>query len=284
MYTVIIHGADGKRKLPYVLKTWHNVWGRILVNQSEIIIDEHYQGLNPMQLGQERCAPSHSYGPAVRTHWLLHYVVSGCGRFIKNGQTHFVNSGDTFIIAPYEQTYYEADAQDPWHYIWLGFTGDPPCDLNVAVLHKPQLGDVFADALQCKGMSSGKSAFLAGKLWQIIAIILEDDRHENDYVSQAIHCMKLEYADGVTVSEIAGRLNLSRSYFSTLFKERTGKSPQDYLTALRIEKAIELMTQYAMPPSVVAVSTGYADVYNFSRMFKRYTGVSPRAYIQKQEK
>lgn len=250
------------------------------MNLSEIIIDEHYGGLNPMQLGQERCEPGHSYGPAVRTHWLLHYVVSGCGFFTKDGQTHLVSPGETFVIAPYEETYYEADMENPWYYIWIGFTGDPPCALDMPVLHKPELGDIFAEALECKGLNRGKSAYLAGKLWQIFACLLEEKPAQQDYISQAIHCMKLEYADGITVSDIAKRLNLSRSYFSVLFKERTGQAPQDYLTALRMEKAIELMTKYGMSPSIAAVSTGYSDIYNFSRMFKRYTGQSPRAYIQ----
>ena len=251
------------------------------MNFSEIIIDERYKGLNPVQFGQEKCAPCHSYGPAVRTHWLLHYVVSGCGRFTKGGNTYLVAPGETFVIAPYEETYYEADNNAPWHYIWLGFTGDPPCPMDMAVIHKPELGEIFTDALQCKGLNRGKSAFLAGKLWQIFSYLLEDNRVEYDYVNQAIHCMKLEFADGITVAEIARRLNLSRSYFSTLFRERTGTAPQEYLTTLRMEKAIELMTKYAMTPSVVAISTGYSDIYNFSRMFKRYTGVSPRAYVAK---
>lgn len=249
------------------------------MNLSEIIIDEHYQGLNPMQLGQEKCAPGHSYGPAVRTHWLLHYVVGGCGYFTKDGITHKVLPGETFVIKPYEETYYEADEHNPWHYIWMGFTGDPPCPMDMAVLHKPELGDIFTDALQCKELNRGKSAFLAGKLWQIFSCLLEDNELEYDYISQAIHCMKLEYADGITVAEIAERLHLSRSYFSATFKERVGSSPQEYLTVLRMEKAIELMLKFEMTPSVAAVSTGYSNIYHFSRMFKRYTGLSPRAYI-----
>ena len=250
------------------------------MNISEIIIDEHYGGLNPMQLGHERCEPGHSYGPAVRTQWLLPYVVSGHRYFSKNGVTHKISPGETFVIAPYEETYYEADQKNPWYYIWIGFTGEPPCKLNEPVLHKPELGDIFADALSCKGMNRGKSAFLAAKLWQMFACILEENPVEQDYIGRAIHCMKLEYADGITVSEIAKRLNLSRSYFSVLFKERTGQAPQDYLTALRMEKAIELMTHHGMSPSIAAISTGYSDIYNFSRMFKRYTGLSPRAYMQ----
>ena len=254
-------------------------WGTIM-NLSEIIINEHYDGLNPVQFGQERCIPGHSFGPAVRTHWLLHYVVSGSGRFVKGGKSYIIHAGQTFVIAPYEETYYEADLENPWHYIWLGFTGELPCKLDEAALSVPELGDVFTEALQCSNMNRGKSAFLAGKVWEIFGHLLDEHKTELNYVKQAIHCMKLEYADGITVAQIAKRLNLNRSYFSTLFKERTGCTPQEYLTSLRIEKAIELMLKHNTTPSVAAISTGYSDIYNFSRMFKRYTGMSPRTYIQ----
>ena len=251
---------------------------------AEILIDAHYAGLNPVLFGQELCSPGHSYGPAVRTHWLLHYVVSGCGHFAKKGIVYDVGPGDTFVIEPYEETYYEADAEDPWHYIWIGFTGEPPMPLETPVLHIPALGDIFTDAQKCLDMNRGKSAFLAGKLWELFACLLDSEPTEYDYITQAIHCMKLEYAEGITVTEIAKRLNLNRSYFSALFKERLGVSPQEYLTKLRIEKAAELMTKYGKSPSVTAISTGYSDVYQFSRMFKRHTGCSPRTFIQQNAK
>ena len=250
------------------------------MNLSELIINEHYQGLNPVQLGQERCAPSHSFGPAVRTHWLLHYVVSGYGKFEKGGKVYTVKPGETFVIAPYEETYYEADAKEPWHYIWMGFTGELPYPLDMAVLRVPAIGDIFMEALNCKEMNRGKSAFLSGKLWQLFACLLEEETKEFDYIQQAIHCMKLEYADGITVTEIARRLNLNRSYFSVLFKERMQMSPQEYLTALRMERAAELMVRHGKTPTVAALSTGYSDLYNFSRMFKKYTGLSPREFVQ----
>ena len=63
----------------------------------EWIVNEHLPGLNPVQFGSERCAPSHAFGPAVRTHWLLHYVISGQGRFTREGETHPVHAGDIFV-------------------------------------------------------------------------------------------------------------------------------------------------------------------------------------------
>ena len=52
------------------------------MERSVIVIDSHFPGLNPVQFGSEECAPGHFFGPAVRTYWLLHYVVSGKGTFV----------------------------------------------------------------------------------------------------------------------------------------------------------------------------------------------------------
>lgn len=247
---------------------------------SEIIIDAHYDGLNPVQLGHEKCSPRHSYGPAVRTHWLLHYIVSGCGIFVKDGKTHQVNPGDVFVIAPYEETYYEADAVNPWNYIWIGFTAETlPCPLEKPVIHNAALGKVFSEALQCKNMNLGKSAYLSAKLWELFSYLLDSNNTQSNYIDKAINCMNLEYPNGITVSEIADRLNLNRSYFSALFKEKMGVSPQIYLNNLRMERAADLMVTYQKTPTVAASSTGYTDIYNFSKMFKRHFGISPRAYI-----
>ena len=46
-----------------------------------VVSDEGYLGLNPIQFGYENCEKSKFFGPAVRTHWLIHFVVSGFGIF-----------------------------------------------------------------------------------------------------------------------------------------------------------------------------------------------------------
>ena len=73
-----------------VRKTCYNVGkgsGKIMF-ESEIVIDYQYKGISPMQFGRENCAPGHFFGPSVRTHWLLHYVVSGFGKFEREGETY----------------------------------------------------------------------------------------------------------------------------------------------------------------------------------------------------
>ena len=251
---------------------------------TEILINRKFPGINPVDFGYEDCEPGHFFGPAVRTYWLLHYVQSGCGIFRRNGNEYSVEPGELFVIPPYEKTFYQADAQNPWKYGWVGFTAEMelPELLQKPVIHRPEAGRVFSEMRRCGKFTGGKEAFLLGKIWELLSLFWEENIPAPDYVQLAEACMESEYMNGITVAEIAGRLGLDRSYFSSLFREARGISPQQYLVNLRLEKAAELMVRFGQTPSTVAISTGYSDVYNFSRMFKKHFGLSPRDYIREQ--
>ena len=62
--------------------------------KSEIVIDQHYKGYNPVQFGSESCEAGHFFGPSVRSHWLLHYVVHGFGVCVRDGVSREVKPGD----------------------------------------------------------------------------------------------------------------------------------------------------------------------------------------------
>lgn len=252
------------------------------MNKSEIVIDQHYKDYSPMQFGSESCEPGHFFGPCVRTHWLLHYVVYGFGRFEREGITWEIKPGDIFVIPPYEKTYYEADKVKPWRYIWIGFVtdGNIPEQLAQPVIHCPGAGTVFEDMLRCSRMENGRSAFLCAKLWELFSILMEDDEPDADYVEKALSCMNAEYVNGITIQQVAARLNINRSYLSNLFKSRMGISPQKYLIQLRLEKAARLLTVYGESPSTAGISVGYPDLYHFSKIFKQHFGVSPKKYQQ----
>lgn len=253
------------------------------MKENVIIMDQGYETLSPMQFGWEKCAPSHFYGPAVREHWLLHYIVRGGGRFQREGKVYTLRAGDLFIIEPGMETYYEADRENPWEYIWIGFVAGksmPDC-FSTPVLHCAQAGGIFSEMRRCSEREGGRSAFLAARLWDLIALLQEQGRTPAGYVEQAIQCMRTEYHNGITVQEIAERLNLDRSYFSNYFKKETGRSPHQFLTDLRMERAAVLLQKDRVCPSIVATSIGYADLFTFSKAFKTYFGVSPRQYQNK---
>ncbi len=246
----------------------------------EIIINEGYPGINPVRFGHQNCHARHSYGPAVRSHWLLHYIVSGKGIFVRNGVTHHIEKGDIFVIRPFEETYYEADNTEPWSYIWVGFTADSLLDdvFDKSVIKLPSAGKIFQDMRRCSELENGRSAFLTSRIWELVARIQDLGSVKTGHIDKALSFIHSEYANGITVSTVANHLNLDRTYFSTLFKSETGVSPVDYLTDLKLSKAAELMSVYGRSPTTAAISSGYPDYCHFSRAFKKRFGVSPRKY------
>lgn len=246
---------------------------------SEIVINQQYSTFNPVQFGYEQCNPEHQYGPAVRDFWLLHYVVSGTGLFQINGHTYHPRSGDMFVIPPHVETTYRADTEEPWCYIWIGFTCEEPMPLTLeSVIHCPEGQAVFEKMKHCHYLENGRSAFLTARLWDLAGLLLDKRTEVTDPVEKALHCMHAEYMNPLTITDIASRLNLERTYFSSLFKKKMHMSPQQYLLRLRMETAAKLITEQGERPSTAAISVGYTDLFNFSRMFKRYFGTSPRVY------
>lgn len=246
----------------------------------DIVINEQYAGFNPIQFGSETCCPGHSFGPSVRTHWLLHYVVHGFGKFVRGGVTWEIGPGEIFVIPPYEETYYEADSEKPWRYIWIGFTVDGPIPEVMAapVLRCARAGVIFEEMLRNNKWGNGRSAFLSSKIWELYAVLLEEGKNNENPIRKALDYMSVEYVNDITVQQVAEKVNLDRSYFSTLFKAEMGISPQKYLMNLRLEKAAELLTIYGESPTMAGISVGYPDLYHFSKIFKQHFGYSPREY------
>jgi len=250
---------------------------------TELIPNKGYLGLNPVDFGFETCQPEHSFGPAVRTYWLLHFVVRGRGIFERDGVAHHLQAGDLFVIPPFRKTFYKADKDDPWEYLWVSFTTaeELPDLLANPVLRMPGMGRIFDDMKRCCQLNNGKTAYICGKLWELFSLLWEQESLITDYVENALHLIRTEYMYDLTVETIAGRLGLDRSYFSSLFKSKVGCSPQHYLITYRMEQAAFLMTVGGRSPTLAANSVGYKDIYTFSKMFKKIYGLPPRAY-QKQ--
>lgn len=47
-----------------------------------------------------KCTPAHSFGPAIRDHFLIHYIIEGSGTFLENGKLYKLHKNQGFIIFP----------------------------------------------------------------------------------------------------------------------------------------------------------------------------------------
>jgi len=97
-------------------------------------------------------------------------------------------------------------------------------------------------------------------------------------IQPAMDYLIQNYTRSLTNDELAAQTEYSTSHFRKLFLDVYGVSPLAYLQTLRINKAKEMLMNSVGSVSEIAASLGYANVYDFSRTFKRETGLSPSAY------
>lgn len=252
--------------------------------QSIMITNNEYSDLNPILFGYQNCPKKHFFGPAIRTHWLIHYVVSGCGTFKIGAKTYHVKAGEMFVIPPYVETYYEADDMAPWNYIWIGFIANANVTEYLEdVISCPDAEKIFHQMKNCINYSVNRSAYLTARLWDLFALLSEtraEKQKDEDYIQKAMDCIHAEYMHNITINELAQRLSLDRTYFSVIFKKKMGISPKQYLLNYRMKTAASLIRKNNVNVSSIANSVGYSDLYVFSKMFKRHFGVSPTNYAK----
>ena len=94
------------------------------------------------------------------------------------------------------------------------------------------------------------------------------------WIQKALGIFEAEYYKKISICDVANEVGFDRSYFSTIFKEKTGLTPHAYLTSLRVSKASVLLRESDYPIAQIAESVGL-DSGNFARLFKRETGKSP---------
>jgi AraC family transcriptional regulator of arabinose operon len=97
------------------------------------------------------------------------------------------------------------------------------------------------------------------------------------YVQAAAQYISSNYhLENLHINNIANHIGINRSYLTRLFTKYYNMTPQEYLIRCRMNKAYTLLTETNSPVNIVANSVGYADVFTFSKMYKKVFGLSPQ--------
>ncbi len=246
---------------------------------------KHLPYLSPIMAGKQQCYPNYSFGPVMRRYYIIEYILRGCGEYIVNGRTHKAGAGSAFIIKPYEVHILRADKDDPWEYVWVGFTTDMELPHTLAenyVFDASPVKNVFM-RLADGDHKERTNADYAIAVYEIFArfYAMESDVQmpETNAIDRAISIIRKEYAT-VTVNELAGRLFMNRSYFGARFKKKTGMSPKQYIDSTRLSTAAMMMCELGYTATQAALATGYSDIMSFSRSYKKHFGRSPRSSVE----
>lgn len=106
----------------------------------------------------------------------------------------------------------------------------------------------------------------------------KSDRSKHDNIQRAIKYVHENYANDISVADVAGYLMVSESYLSRLFRNESNYSFHDYLTVFRMKMACELLMDPTVKIYEVANAVGYKDQRYFSIVFKKYFGMSPNHF------
>lgn len=233
----------------------------------------------------------HTYGPAVRGHYLLVFVREGRATLFEKERDLRLNEGDLLVMFPGREVYYASDADAPWSILWLGVGGvlvsEFLRDLSVTpefpVFRPEETGRVEA-LLEAILTSSGDNTpgtrdVCSTLLFEFFtALSIPRETGTADPVEWSKRLFRSRLDEELSIAGVARSLHLDPSYFSRLFRRETGLSPHDYLTAERMRKAEYLLCSTSAPIRQIALSVGLRDQLYFSRLFRRKAGLSPTEF------
>lgn len=260
------------------------------VEKNVLAFNTGLRELYPIFCGYEDCRSGHKFGPAVREYYLIHFVRSGKGIFSQGKKEYRLSPGQCFLIRPDEITCYRADETDPWHYVWIAFSGEFASSFldsagleNRCVFENDRIAGLFEELYhQIDGcmldIRQNEFAMLS-VLYAIFAALPQKTlltEPGEQYVLKVENYVSKTISDPISVQSLADYCGLERHYLCRVFKRRTGRTLQEYALDCKMRRARELLLSSALSIGDVSRSVGYEDVYNFSKMFKKRFGLAPK--------
>ncbi|MBO5453300.1 MAG: AraC family transcriptional regulator [Clostridia bacterium] len=241
----------------------------------------------------EQCSSDKAEVKGVRHDTAIHYIISGKGYF--NGMT--LGKGQGFVCLKNTAVSYIPDKKNPWKYLWICFDDEnadailkdanllsEDCTFNFDYSH--DILKVYDYVKENKLFSYGNELRNEAIVKMFLSYHKESVRNKNitdlrdEYVLEAKEFIMANIHRKFTVKEVSDHLHLSRAYFRNVFFEKCNISPQEYILSTRLKRAKELLEMNMFSISFVAHSVGYDDALQFSKIFKKHMGISPRQYAK----
>ena len=231
--------------------------------------------LSVYNVGYQLCDAGYQWGPGIRDHYLIHYIISGKGTYEVHHEVHSLSAGDAFLVYPNTEVIYRADAKNPWEYAWVGFTGSDAATILQATdfsrknpcIHAVPNGEEVKRQLlhiyDARGNGFEHAVEMTGRLYTTLALFLKSSAKKDTqltsatYVQKSIEYISANYSYPITVEDIAAYVGLSRSHLFRSFELVLQQSPKEYLTDFRMKQACYLLEHSNLSITAIANSVGY---------------------------
>lgn len=242
---------------------------------------------------------SHHYinRPTGCNEFLFIYCKEGCGWIELYGKQQQLEANQ-FIILPQNIPHaYGADEQSPWTIYWIHFRGskaplfsnhfDKPTSVPPSAQSRIEerldlFEEIFFTLNEDTSMDRMHYAnlcfahFLGSFLFiNIYRSKFRRKEYSENIMNRVVHYMDDNIESNLKLDDFANFCRYSKSYFYRKFVKETGRSPMDYFTRMKINKACKLLIQTDMKVNQIASKLGFRESQYFSRTFSNVMGLSP---------
>lgn len=219
--------------------------------------------------------------------------LQGGAVFKLNNESYDMKLGTIVHAGPQMNIKVEATEKESWRYAVLHY--EVPAKeqdrfplyhqhFSLKVDNQARINRYVDQLLKAYSIPGSLSAITAKTLFlQIVEeLVLGAKRYtksdKDKIIEQAVDYIHNHYTEKISVTEIAEHFNLDRRRFSEIFERHTGLNPSNYMIELKIKEAKEMLRLSKLSIATVAFQLGYDDPFYFSRIFKKYAGVSPSTF------
>ncbi|MBC7003176.1 helix-turn-helix transcriptional regulator [Photobacterium sp. BZF1] len=200
--------------------------------------------------------------------------------------------GDHLVILPAKTAFkFElCSNSENWRFIWIT-TPQLPCWQHlieegqriIPFQHSEQIWSLCSLlSLEAENRASFRTLYIS----EITRLLSKANKPANNSllrVESQFNRIESQLHHNWSIANIAAACHISEEHLGRLCRQLYGCSPQQKLISLRMQRAQNLLAAQGDNISTIALRVGYKDPYAFSSRFKRFVGVSPKAYRQQQQ-
>lgn len=182
-----------------------------------------------------------------------------------------------YVVLNYRGLPSNADSHPIGNDNFIVYTGKPSSDM-LQQLHL--LLDPYKHLTPISKLKT-KTSFYLFVQYMLLAIQQHNKTKHSELMLKAVDYMHKRYNKPISVTQISTIIGIERRRFAYLFERYTGMTPNHYLTSFRMKRSRELLRTQHYTVAQIAELVGYHDSFYFSRVFKKYNGISPSEYRKK---
>lgn len=227
--------------------------------------------------------------------YLIISVLDGSGMLEYQGIRTELSKGSIAIIDCRKEHSYYCNCENGWNFRWLHFSGNsiPGYMEELSQVNLPVVSDKLskdleelmelAETRQADGAyelkcSNALIRFCMDLLYEVRIGSGEVEKKLLPVVKDATRLLAERFAEKISLEDICKELNISKFYFSRVFKEQIGVSPYEYLINLRLGYAKTLLRSTSHDMLEIAGKAGFEDCSYFISVFRKREGITPLKY------